>query len=171
MVKTHLPSSRFPLTLELQLSETMRLRELTALIVLLVFGIGATELGTITSGWLKPGAATKGPTCSLHSNCLCPESCKLQKPKVKASCHPSAANKSENPSKPPSASCFLKPGCGQKDAVTQASNGLKDSWLRPSGDLHGAVEVFRLIGFSVEFPRLGFIPPPFHPPKNSLLQS
>ncbi len=149
----------------------MRLRELTALIVLLVFGTGATELGTMTGGWPKPAAAAKGSACSLHSNCMCPESCKLQKPKVKASCHTSAAHKPENPSRLPSASCFLKPGCGQKDAVTQASTGLKDSWLRPSEHLDGAVEVFQLIGFSVELPRLGFIPLPFHPPKNSLFQS
>jgi hypothetical protein len=145
----------------------MRLRELTALIVLLVFGTSATELGTMTT-WLRPVGASKGSVCSLHSNCSCPESCKLQKPKVKASCHTSAATKSENTPKPSSPSCFLKAGCGQKDAVIQASNSLKDSWLQPFEDLHGAVEAFQLIGFSIEFPRLGFIPHPFHPPKDTL---
>ena|SRR5258706_5703768 len=146
----------------------MRLRELTSLIVLLVFGTSVTELGIMTGAWLKPAGASKGSICSLHSNCLCPETCELQKPKVKASCHTSAASKSENAPKPSSASCLLKAGCGQKDAVTQASNSLKDSWLQPFEDLHRAVDVFQMIGCSVEFPRLGFILLPFHPPKNVL---
>ena len=148
----------------------MRLRKLTALVVLLVFATSATEWATVTSGWLKLAGASKGAVCSLHSNCSCPEHCKLPKPRVKVSCHTAAANKSENAPNP-STSCFLMAGCGQKDAVTQASNNLKDSWLQPFEGLHGAVQVFPLMAFSVEFPRLGFTPHPFHPPKNGLFQS
>ena len=55
--------------------------------------------------------------------------------------------------------------------MTHASNNLKDSCLQTYETLHGAVEVFQRMGFSVEFPLLGFIPLPFHPPKNILLQS
>ena len=77
-VKTHLPSSSIPFTLELNRSEAMRFRELTALIVLLIFGASATGLGTTTSAWLTPAVASTGSVCPMHSNCLCPESCKLQ---------------------------------------------------------------------------------------------
>jgi hypothetical protein len=148
----------------------MRLRELTALIVLLVFGISATELGTVTNAWLRPASASNGSLCPLHSKCLCPESCKLQKPKAKASCHTSAATDS-SPNPLPSPSCFLKAGCGQRDAVTHASNSLKDSWLQPLEGFYRANHVFQLMGFSVKFPRLGFIPLPFHPPKTILSKS
>ena len=148
----------------------MQFREFTALIVLLVFGASATELGTTAGAWLKPAAAKKSSTCLRHaSNCSCPKACIVPKPEMNASCHGSAASKLAGTPEPSStASCFMKSGCEPKDAATQARSTLKDFWFRPLEALHCSVQVFQVTDSSTEHPRVGFSPLPFHPPRNIL---
>jgi hypothetical protein len=145
----------------------MRLRMLAASLVLLMFGMSATQLGFTTSGWLQPAPARKTPACPMHrAKCCCPSLCNVRAPQVKRSCHkppaPSAESDTETDS---SASCFLKAGCGRTDRFVQAMNSLKDLLVEPSEALHCTIEVSPLMTSLVASPQLGFLPKPFHPPK------
>jgi hypothetical protein len=148
-------------------SYLMRLRMLAASLVLLMFGMSATQLGLAMSGWLQPAPARETAVCPMHrAKCCCPSLCNVRRPQAKPSCHksPTASAESETETDS-SASCVMKAGCRPSDHVGQTMNSLKDLLVEPSEALHCTIEVSPLMTSLVASPQLGFLPKPFHPPK------
>ena len=141
-------------------------RIVVATVVLLAFGLGATDLGLLLSASSKPA---EGSSCPLHmTKCCCPKVCKSP-PKAKPSCHKSAepTEQLSTAKTTPRAGCVLKAGCATKETHVAFLQLLKDFVPESLEQIEFDQSRSLFVNAMNQLFLLDASPQFFHPPRNS----